>query len=156
MRRYGFSPWALLLAAAAAGAAEPPATPPVPPALALDEAVRFALAHNPALAALREQRGLAAAGVVLARTYPYNPVYNGAVLAVRGEDVGNHVFNEHSVTLQLEVRGQGKQRRAAAAAALTRAEWEIAAQEVATAVAVIRAYDTVVYRQQKLQVLEET
>src|SRR5439155_11982526 len=95
-------------------------------------------------------------GVVLARTYPYNPMYTGVVLAAQGEDVTNHVFNEHSVTLQLEIRGQGKERRAAACAALTRTEWEIAAQEVATAVGVVRAYDTVLYRQQKLHILEET
>src|SRR6516162_6887212 len=109
----------LLLGAAAVDAvadstarADPLATPPVPPVLALDEAVRFALANNPALMAFREQRGLAAAGVVLARTYPYNPIYNGVILAAHGEDVVNHVFNEHYVNLQLEIRGQWRERRA--------------------------------------------
>jgi cobalt-zinc-cadmium efflux system outer membrane protein len=152
--------WPLLLGLAAAGAAavraDPPATPPAPPVLTLETAVRFALEHNPQLEVVRTQRGQAAASVVLARIYPYNPIYNGVILGVRGEDVTNHVFNEHYVTLQLEIRGQRRERLAAAGAAVTRTEWEIAGQEVATAVGVIRAYNTVLYRQQKLQILEET
>src|ERR1700730_6987249 len=40
------------------------------PTLTLSEAVSFALEHNPELAAIRQQRGVAAAGVVIARTYP--------------------------------------------------------------------------------------
>src|SRR5262249_8040386 len=132
---------------------------PPPPVLSLEEAVCFALEHNPQLAVVRQQRGLAAAGVVIARTYPYNPVLQSIVLGVNGpadSGITNHVFNEHVLSLQLELRGQGRQRRAAAAAAVTRTEWEIAVQEVATAVGVIRAYDAVLYRQQKLEVLEET
>ncbi len=158
-----FSSWSPLSCAAviaalsaAAWAAPPAVDPPAPPVMPLEAAVRFALEHNPLLALARQQRGLAAAGVVLARVYPYNPVYNGVILSAQGEDVANHVFNEHYVSFQLEVRGQGKQRRAAAAAGVTRTEWEIAAQELTTVVAVIRAYNTLLYRQQKLQVLEET
>jgi outer membrane protein, heavy metal efflux system len=157
--RAGLIIWALFLAALAArpaDGADPPAGDAALPVMPLDAAVRYALEHNPQLGVARTQRGLAQAGIVLARTYPYNPQFNSVVLGAIGEDVTNHVFNEHYVTLQLELRGQGRQRRAAACAALTRTEWEIAAQEVATAVAVVRAYDTVLYRRQKLDVLEET
>jgi outer membrane protein TolC len=139
--------------------ADPLPTTPAPPVLTLEAAVCFALEHNPQLLAVRTQQGFAEGGVVIARTYPYNPVLQSVVLGVHGppeSGVTNHVFNEHYVTLQLELRGQGKQRRSMAGAAVTRTEWEIAVQEVTTAVAVIRAYNAVLYRQQKLQVLEET
>jgi cobalt-zinc-cadmium efflux system outer membrane protein len=138
---------------------EPPAGPAPPPALTRQGAVHFALENNPQLEAVRQQRGLAAAGVIIARTYPYNPVLTSVVQGVSGpaeSGITNRVFNEHYVTLQVELRGQGKHRRAAAAAAVTRTEWEVAAQELATAVAVVRAYDTVLYRQKKLDILEET
>lgn len=157
MKRSCSGIWPLVLGAVTAAAAlcaEPAA--PAPPVLPLDTAIRYALEHNPQLAVVRTQRGMAAAGVVLARTYPYNPVLQSVVLGAIGSDVTNHVFNEHVLTLQLELRGQGKERRAAACAALSRTEWEIATQEMATAVSVIRAYDTVLYRQQKLQIIDET
>jgi cobalt-zinc-cadmium efflux system outer membrane protein len=158
MKRLRWACWALLgsTLAATGVAAEPPAAVPQPAVLTRQDAVRFALANNPQLALVREQRGLAAAGVVLARVYPYNPVFTSVVLGVNGEGVTNRVFNEHVVAMQLELCGQGKYRRAAAAAAVTRTEWEVAAQEVATAISVLRAYDTVLYREQKLRVLEET
>jgi outer membrane protein, heavy metal efflux system len=148
-----------VVAVASATAAPPVSQPNALPVLTREAAVAYALEHNPQLAVVREQRGLAAAGVVLARVYPYNPILNSVVLGVNGpaeSDVTNHVFNEHVVTLQLELFGQGKQRRAAAEAAVTRTEWEIAAQELATATSVVRAYDTVLYREQKLRILEET
>src|SRR4051812_8624640 len=123
MRRSGL-PRRLLLAAATMAAvavayAAPPETLPAtaaPPVMPLDVAVRYALEHNPQLAAARTQRGLAAGGVVLAHTYPYNPVYSGVVLSANGKDITNRVFNEHVVTLELEVRGQRQHHRAAAAA----------------------------------------
>jgi outer membrane protein TolC len=40
-------------------------------------------------------------------------------------------------------------------AALSRTEWEIAAQEVLIAIQMVRAYDTVLYRQEKLRVQED-
>jgi outer membrane protein, heavy metal efflux system len=139
---------ALLLAAAPARAE--------PPVLPLDAAVRFALEHNPQLAVARQQRGLAAAGVVLARTYPYNPVASASLWRANGPDITNRAPYQATVQMEVEVRGQWRERRAAAGAAVTRAEWEVADQEVATAVAVVRAYNAVVYRQQKLDILEET
>jgi cobalt-zinc-cadmium efflux system outer membrane protein len=145
--------WAvLLLAAAPALAADPSAAPVMP----LDAAVHFALEHNPQLAVVRQQRGLAAAGVVLARTYPYNPAVNAQLRRASGPAITNHAPYQATVQLDVELRGQKWERRAAAGAAVTRAEWEIADQEVTTAVAVVRAYNTVVYRQQKLGILDET
>jgi outer membrane protein TolC len=149
---------AMIASIAALAAANPPAAPQ-PMVLSLPAAVCFALENNPQLAAIRTQRGLAAAGVVVARTYPYNPVLESVVLAANGPasaGITNHVFNEHLATLQLELRRQGRHRQTAAAAVVTRTEWEIAAQEIATSVSVIRAYNTVLYRQKKLQIMEES
>src|SRR4029077_4753151 len=51
----------------------------LPPVLTRQEAVRWALQHNPELAAIRQQRGIAAAAVVIAETYPFNPAWEGIV-----------------------------------------------------------------------------
>ena len=70
--------------------------------------------------------------------------------------ITNHVFNEQVLSMEVELFGQGRQRRAAASAAVARTEYEIATQEVLTAIGVLRAYETVLYREQKLRLLEET
>src|SRR5262249_10869177 len=70
--------------------------------------------------------------------------------------VTNHFFQEHVLRLDLELRGQGTYRRAAAGAALSRAEWDVASQEVTVAVATIRAFNAVLYRDDKQRVLEGT
>ena len=121
--------------------------------------VRYALQNNPYLMVVQQQSGFAQAAIVSARTYPFNPVYAG-VLGQNGgptnAGITNRVFNEHYVTLELELRGQGGYRRAAASATASRIEWEIAQQEMVVSIAVIRAYDTVLYRQKKLDALVET
>ena len=53
--------------------------PVVVPALTRDEAVRLALEVNPEIAALRQQHGIAAANIVIARTYPFNPLFESRV-----------------------------------------------------------------------------
>jgi len=131
---------------------------PVPEVLTREEAVRWALENNPELAALRQQHGIAAAAVVIADTYPFNPVWEAKVRATNGPEsagITNRVSNEHKLLLDLEVRGQGQYRRRAAGAALTRTDWEIAAQEVALAVRVVRAFDAVIYQQNKLRLGEQ-
>src|SRR5881628_1411843 len=65
--------------------------------LTLEQAVAWTLANNPELAVARGQRGIAEAGVVIARTYPFNPVWGSAILGVsppRGDEVTNRVFNQ--------------------------------------------------------------
>jgi outer membrane protein TolC len=126
--------------------------------LSLDEAVRLALTRNPDLATARTQRGIAAAGVVIARTYPFNPIWQSFVMGASGPsqaDISNRVFNEHVFRLDLEVRGQGRHRRDAAQAALSRTEWEIAFQEMTVGVRAARAFDALLYRREKLRLLEE-
>jgi cobalt-zinc-cadmium efflux system outer membrane protein len=153
MTRYAWAVLPLLLAAPAVAA------DPAPPVLPLDAAVRIGLERNSTLVSARQQRGLAAAGVILARVYPYNPLASASVRGVNGPaeaGITNHVSTQATVQVDVEVRGQWRDRRAAASAGVTRTEWEIADQEVTTAVAVIRAYNTVLYRQQKLDILEET
>jgi cobalt-zinc-cadmium efflux system outer membrane protein len=125
----------------------------------LDATVRFALENNPQLAAIRQQRGIAAAGVVIARTYPFNPVYQGSVSYDRNDDpaqgVTNPVANTHQVTLEVQLFHQQRYRQQGALAALTRTEWEIAAQEQSFSIQAIRAFDGLLYRQGKLAVNEE-
>jgi outer membrane protein TolC len=155
----GVLPLIACMAWVAPAGAAPPAIEPPPPTMTREAAVRYALEHNPQLEVVRQQRGIATAGVVLAKIYPYNPVFQSVELGVNGPasaGVTNHLFNENYAVLQIELFGQGAYRRAAADAAVTRTEWEIATQEIATAVSVVRAYDTVLYREQKLKVIDET
>jgi cobalt-zinc-cadmium efflux system outer membrane protein len=121
-----------------------------------EEALRFALQNNPLLQVVRQQRGFAQGTVVIARTYPYNPIGQFQTFGAFGKDVTNNTPQVDKITLDVELCGQRQFRKQAAYAALSRTEWEIAAQEVATSVATIRAFNTVVYRQRKLYVLEDT
>src|SRR5579875_1329033 len=127
-------------------------------ALSLSAAVQWALEHNPALATFRRNRGIAEAAVQIARQYPFNPIIQDYTWYGQGPaaaDVLNHVFNEHTARLDLELRHQGRYRRAMAQAALTRTEWEIAAQELLVSIQVARAFHTLLYRRGKYQLLEE-
>src|SRR5579884_2644552 len=130
-------------------------------ALSLSAAVQWALEHNPALATFRRNRGIAEAAVQIARQYPFNPIiqdftwYAQGPVIDRGPSVINPIFNEHTARLDLELRRQGRYRRAMAQAALTRTEWEIAAQELLVAIQVTRAFNTLIYRQEKYRLLEE-
>ena len=139
-------------------AAETPPVAETPPPLTLDAAIRTALRQNPGIAAVRQEHGVAAAAVVIARAYPFNPLWEGRVRAAWPEFEGttNPVPIETTVTLEMELRGQGKFRRAAAANALSRTDWDIAAQELTLAVRVVRAFDAVVYRHQKAKLAADT
>jgi outer membrane protein TolC len=127
--------------------------------LSVADAIGWALQHNPEIAALRQQHGIAAAGVVIARTYPYNPTWQAVMLSANGPQsagITNRVFNQHLVMMQVEVRGQGRLRGQVASAALSRTDWEIASQEVGLSVRVARAFNSVLYRQEKLRLMDET
>ena len=132
----------------------------IPPAvLNRAAAMAWALEHNPELAAIREQHGIAAAQIVIANTYPFNPVWEAKVRAAVGPEsagITNRVSNEHKLLFEVEIRGQGSHRRAAAAAALSRTDWEIAFQELNLAVRTARAFNSMLYRQEKLRLIEET
>jgi cobalt-zinc-cadmium efflux system outer membrane protein len=120
--------------------------------------VQWALEHNPELAAVRQQHGIAAAGVVLSQTYPFNPVLESKVRAAVGPEsagITNAVSNEHKLLLEVEVRHQGAYRRQGANAALTRTDWEIAFREQTVAIRLLRAFDGLLYRQEKLRLVEE-
>jgi cobalt-zinc-cadmium efflux system outer membrane protein len=157
---------ALCVAGAAAGQWQPSNAPqpqnPVAaaesssPSLSIEQAVSLALEANPELASIRQQHGIAAAGVVIARTYPFNPVYEGRVREASGEGVTNHVASEHTLLLEMELRGQRRYRRREACATLSRTDWEIATQELGVAIRVLRAFATVLYREDKLRLVEET
>ncbi len=95
-----------LVLAADKPAPSTPAAVPVP-TLTLDEAVRYALENNPELAAVRQQRGIAEAGVVIARAYPFNPVWEGMTRAANGPaeaGITNRIVNEHKVSIDVELR----------------------------------------------------
>src|SRR5438874_2273541 len=128
------------------------------PRLSIEASVQYALANNPQLAAIREQHGLAAAGVVIAKTYPFNPIYQGIYQDAQGPSgspVANPFVQQHQVTLEVELFHQRAYRQQEAYAALSRTDWEIAAQELGFAVNAVRAFDAVLYRQRKLAVAQE-
>src|SRR2546430_12225933 len=157
LRRTRWVSWSMFCACLTTtlGQAAPPAGPsaivlgPPPQAITLEGAVVFALQQNPELAALRQQHGIAAAGVVIARTYPFNPIAQSAVFSVKGEPGLRPTKQQHQVTLELELRGQRSFRTEAAFPALSRTDWDIAIQEVTFAVNTIRAFDILLYRQGK-------
>lgn len=150
----------ILLSAGPVAAAPPGESPAgLPESLSLETAVQLALVHNPELAVIREQHGIAAAAVVIAETYPFNPFWEGKILPNVGPEsagITNAVSNEHKFLLELEVRHQGRFRREGATAALSRTDWEIAYQELGVIVRVMRAFDTTLYRQEKLKLVEQT
>src|SRR5438093_8667983 len=139
--------------------ADPETTEQAPPTLTEEAAIVWALERNPELAALRTQRGIAAGAVVIAQTYPFNPIWEGRIQANSGPasaGITNLIANEHLLLLELELRGQGTYRREGAYAAQSRTDWEIAHQEILLSVRVIRAFEGVLYRQEKLDLLNET
>jgi cobalt-zinc-cadmium efflux system outer membrane protein len=148
------------LAAAGPVRAGPPAPAPAPTGtLKLEDAVAWGLQNNPEIAALRQQHGIAAAAVVIANTYPYNPTWTNKLFAVSGpEEAGitNRLALEERVDLQVELHHQRQYRRQAACAALTRTDWEIAFQEENLALRVIRGFNAVLYYDAKLQLVEAT
>ena len=125
--------------------------------LTLDASIRFTLENNPQLAALRQQHGVATSGVVIAKTYPFNPIYQGTYLSAKNSasPVANSFFQGHQLTLEVQLFHQQQYRQQQAFAALTRTDWEIATQELTFAVSSVRAFDALVYRQKKLAVAEE-
>jgi cobalt-zinc-cadmium efflux system outer membrane protein len=130
----------------------------LPPLITRNQAVARALIDNPEIAALRQQHGIAAAGVVIADTYPFNPTLETRVRHNDGPEsagITNRVAVESIVLFELELRGQRGHRRRAAQAALSRTDYEIAFQEISLAIRTIRAFDTVLYRRAKILVLEE-
>jgi cobalt-zinc-cadmium efflux system outer membrane protein len=134
------------------------AAEPIPEFFTRATAIGWALRNNPDLAALRQQHGAAAAAVVIAKTYPFNPVWTNKLFADSGPEsagITNRVAMEQRVSIPLEVRGQGRYRREAACAALNRTDWEIANQETVLAIRVLRAFDNAVYQQAKVQLAEE-
>jgi cobalt-zinc-cadmium efflux system outer membrane protein len=155
----GLVGWAVL--GAACGRAEQPLSKDdaVTQILTREAAIWHALQYNPELAALRQQRGIAAAGVVIANTYPFNPIWEAKIRHASGPEsagITNVLSNEHKVLIDVEVRGQGGHRRQAADAALSRAEFEVANQELLFAVRAARAFDSVLYRQEKLRLIDDT
>jgi cobalt-zinc-cadmium efflux system outer membrane protein len=119
----------------------------------------FALQNNPTLQSTRLQRGIAQGGVVIAKAYPYNPIIETLVLpdfGPAGAGIVNHVNFQSTVRLDLELRGQMRHRRSAADAVVTRTEWEIAAQELQVSIATTRAFNNVLYRNRKLEVIEDS
>jgi cobalt-zinc-cadmium efflux system outer membrane protein len=169
----GRRPEKRLLAAAAAAClswllggvrGEAPQPLPVPareapeiPVLTVDAAVRWALANNPELAAGRQQHGIAAARVVIARTYPFNPVLENRVQDASGPasaTITNDVPVEHILLWEVELRGQRAFRRQGALAGLSRTDWDIARQEQLLAARVLRAFYGSVYQEEKVQLAE--
>src|SRR5262249_24364825 len=96
----GVLAWACSAVVSAWADPNPQPADPTPHQLSLDSAIRWALEHNPELAAIRQRHGVAAAGVVIARTYPYNPFFEGRVQGIGAPEsagVTNRVNNEYKL-----------------------------------------------------------
>jgi outer membrane protein TolC len=153
----------LILAAGwtAARGDEPPAQeqPPAPPqVLSLDDALNWALQNNPEILAFRSQHGVAAAAVVIAQTYPFNPISENRSQVASGPEsagVTNNLPLEHLLLWEVEIRGQRRIRRSEAGAGLARTDWEIAHQEHLLAIRVIRAFRTLLYEQERYRLAME-
>lgn len=120
-------------------------------------AVAYALEHNPELMAARHQRGIAAAGVVIARTYPFNPVWDfkgQQASGPRSAGITSVIGIESAVHIDIELRHQGTYRRQQADAALSHAEWDVATLEVNLAIRAAKAFDALIHRQGKLALAE--
>ena len=127
--------------------------------MGLEEAVAWTLQNNPELATFRAQRGIASANLVIARTFPFNPILSVQPAYVHGRSadvVSNPVDTQVTVIMPLEVRHQRRFRQQEAIAALSRTECEILAQETNATVRVARAYWGTLYRIEKLRLLEVT
>lgn len=136
-----------------------PMPAPVRTVMTLEAAVWWALEHNPEIQAARQQRGIAAAGVVIARQCPFNPVLENKIRHAGGPisaAITSRVASEQVITMEIEVHHQRRYREEAAGAALSRTEWEISFQEASLGVRVLRAFDNQLYRQEKLKLIEQT
>src|SRR5262249_28770789 len=92
--------WAWSTVVSGSTTSHPQPVDPAPHNLSLDSAILWALEHNPELAAIRQRHGVAAAGVVIARTYPYNPFFEGRVQGISAPEsagVTNRVNNEYKL-----------------------------------------------------------
>jgi cobalt-zinc-cadmium efflux system outer membrane protein len=130
----------------------------VPDGWTLDSAIVWALQNNPELAAIRQQHGIAESAIVIARTHPYNPTLDSRIAYAHGPEgsgTTNPVDKQYAILFQLELRGQRGHRLNVAFAALSRTDWEIAYQENSLGVRVVRAFQSVVYRREKLALIEE-
>jgi cobalt-zinc-cadmium efflux system outer membrane protein len=163
MRQRSAAALILLALVCATGRSQEPATKPaadsISEVLTREAAIGRALQSNPELATLRQQRGIAGATVVIAETYPFNPSWTNKVFAVNGPEssgITNRVALEERISIDIECRGQGKYRRQAASAGLSRTEFEIAFSELGMAIRTARAFDAVLYRYEKMQLADET
>lgn len=146
----------LTLCADPARSESPEAAPVV---LTVEAAVAWGLQYNPALMTQREQHGIAAAGVVIAKTYPYNPEWQNKLQYTNGPASAGTTFRapfETGILWQMQVHGQRGLKTKEAQAALSRTDWEIAFQEQTLAVSIIRACRTLLYRQEKIKLIELT
>jgi outer membrane protein TolC len=126
--------------------------------LSLDDALAWALQNNPEIIALRSQHGVAAAAVVIAQAYPFNPISENRIQVASGPEsagVTNNLPLEHLLVWEVELRGQSSFRRSHAGAGLARTDWEIAYQEHLLAIHVIRAFRTLLYQQEKYRLAQE-
>lgn len=162
LRRWGYGClllWMIHVCAGMARAGPPaPAPEPLPNVLTVESAVEWALLNNPALRTQRQQRGIAGAAVVIARTYPFNPEFQNQIQYVNGPPEAGTTYHfpfQSAILWQVQVRGQRGYRQQEAWAALSRTDWEIASVEQSLAVHVVRSFRTLLYRYEKLRLIEQ-
>ena len=143
-----------------------PGPPPAPPAegaaadgpaekalpeklsLTLQAAIQTALERNPDLVTAREAESVSLAAYDVARTYPYNPQYQGQIIPTpraKNGDAGS-TDNQHVIVQTFELAGQQRHRTAAGEAALNQVRWGIQQAELLTTAGTERLFLTALYQ----------
>jgi cobalt-zinc-cadmium efflux system outer membrane protein len=141
-------------------ASRPPSPDTASTPLGLEAALEWTLAGNPDLVALRQNLGVSAEAVEVARRFPMslNPTLSVDVRPwvferVPGEPV-NRLETLVSVSLSqpLELGHRRSHRVSIAEAAYSQTRWNILQAELSALVQTYRLYETAVYRREKLRV----
>lgn len=100
---------------------------PASPPLTLATAIETGLTQNPDLAALRENEGIGAAILGVARTYPFNPIVQTRILPIGRNADGTSIstYNYVFVWQTFELAQQWRYRKEFAAAGLNNTRWTI-------------------------------
>jgi len=116
--------------------------------LTLEAAIETALQQNPDLVAQREAEQVSLAAYDVARTYPYNPQYQGQIIPTpraRNGDKGS-TDNQHVIVQTFELAGQQRHRTEAGAAALNQVRWGIQQAELLTTAGTERLFLTALFQ----------
>jgi len=121
---------------------------PARPSLTLAAAIRTALERNPNLVTQREAESVSLAAYDVARTYLFNPQYQGQIIPTpraRNGETGS-TDNQHVIVQTFELAGQQRHRTAGGVASLNQVRWTIQQVELLTVAGTERLFLTALYQ----------